>query len=112
VQNAIDQAKFAALAMMGKPAPYKEVPWFWSDQYDLKLQIAGLAWPTDSLVVRGDPASRKFAVFHLRNGAVAAVEAVNAAPEYIVGRKLIAEGTKIPPEKLADLTIPMKNIAQ
>ena len=112
VQNAIDQAKFAALAMMGKPAPYKEVPWFWSDQYDLKLQIAGLAWPTDSLVVRGDPASRKFAVFHLRKGAVAAVEAVNAAPEYIVGRKLIAEGAHVAPERLADLTVPMKNITQ
>ena len=112
VQNAIDQAKFAALAMMGKPAPYKEVPWFWSDQYELKLQIAGLAWPTDSLVVRGDPASRKFAVFHLRNGAVAAVEAVNAAPEYIVGRKLIADGVHVAPERLADLTVPMKNIAQ
>jgi 3-phenylpropionate/trans-cinnamate dioxygenase ferredoxin reductase subunit len=112
VQNAIDQAKFAAQAMMGQPKPYKEVPWFWSDQYDLKLQIAGLAWPTDRLVVRGDPESRKFAVFHLRDGAVAAVEAVNAAPEYIVGRKLIAEGTKIAPEKLADTAIPMKNIAQ
>ena len=112
VQNAIDQAKFASLAMMGKPKPYKEVPWFWSDQYDLKLQIAGLAWPTDSLVVRGDPASRKFAVFHLRNGAVAAVEAVNAAPEYIVGRKLIADGAHVAPERLADLTVPMKNITQ
>jgi 3-phenylpropionate/trans-cinnamate dioxygenase ferredoxin reductase subunit len=111
VQNAIDQAKFAALSMMGKPTPYKEVPWFWSDQYDLKLQIAGLAWPTDNLVVRGDPASRKFAVFHLRNGAVAAVEAVNAAPEYIVGRKLIADAAHIAPEKLADTAIPMKNIS-
>ena len=91
VQNAIDQAKHAALAMAGKPTPYSEVPWFWSDQYDLKLQIAGLAAPGDPLVVRGDPAPRKFAVFHLRGGQVAAVEAVNAAPEYIVGRKLIAE---------------------
>jgi 3-phenylpropionate/trans-cinnamate dioxygenase ferredoxin reductase subunit len=112
VQNAIDQAKFASLAIMGRPAPYREVPWFWSDQYDLKLQIAGLAWPGDTLVVRGDPAARKFAVFHLRDGAVAAVEAVNAAPEYIVGRKLIAEATKIAPEKLADTAIPMKNIGQ
>jgi 3-phenylpropionate/trans-cinnamate dioxygenase ferredoxin reductase subunit len=112
VQNAIDQAKFASLAMVGRPAPYKEVPWFWSDQYDLKLQIAGLAWPTDSLVVRGDPASRKFAVFHLRDGAVAAVEAVNAAPEYIVGRKLIADGTHVAPERLADMAVSMKNITQ
>lgn len=112
VQNAIDQAKFASLAMMGQPRPYKEVPWFWSDQYDLKLQIAGLAWPGDQLVVRGDPAARKFAVFHLRNGAVAAVEAVNAAPEYIVGRKLIADGTHVAPERLADMAVPMKNITQ
>lgn len=110
VQNAIDQAKHAALAMTGKPAPYREVPWFWSDQYDLKLQIAGLSWPGDRIVVRGDPATRKFAAFHLRDGILAAVEAVNAAPEYLVGRKLIAEGRAISPERLADTAIPMKNI--
>jgi len=110
VQNAIDQAKHAALAMAGKPKTYSEVPWFWSDQYDLKLQIAGLARPTDALVQRGDPATRKFAVFHLRDGKVAAVEAVNAAPEYMIGRKLIAEGTTIEAAKLADLSIPMKQM--
>jgi 3-phenylpropionate/trans-cinnamate dioxygenase ferredoxin reductase subunit len=110
VQNAIDQAKHAALAMMEKPQPYSEVPWFWSDQYDLKLQIAGLARPTDTIVVRGDPASRKFAVFHLRDGAVAAVEAVNAAPEYLVGRKLIARGGVVAPERLADTAIAMKQL--
>ena len=110
VQNAIDQAKHAALAMVGKPTPYSEVPWFWSDQYDLKLQIAGLAWPADRIVLRGDPAARKFAVFHLRDGAVAAVEAVNAAPEYLIGRKLIADGVHVAPERLADTAIPMKNI--
>jgi 3-phenylpropionate/trans-cinnamate dioxygenase ferredoxin reductase component len=111
VQNAIDQAKHAALAMLGKPMPYREVPWFWSDQYDLKLQIAGLIRPGDAIFVRGDPASRKFAVFHLRDGVVAAVEAVNAAPEYLIGRKLIADGVRIAPERLADLSIPMKSIA-
>src|ERR1700734_2668567 len=63
VQNAIDQAKHAALAMAGKPLPYGEVPWFWSDQYDLKLQIAGLARAGDEIVLRGAPAARKFAVF-------------------------------------------------
>src|SRR5262249_35651398 len=92
VQNAIDQAKVASAGMAGKPRVYKEVPWFWSDQYDLKLQIAGIAKPGDMLVVRGDPFQKKFAVFHLRDGAVAAVESVNAAPEYIVGRKLIGSG--------------------
>ncbi|HUO02274.1 MAG TPA: FAD-dependent oxidoreductase [Rhizomicrobium sp.] len=109
VQNAIDQAKHAALAILDKPKPYSEVPWFWSDQYDLKLQIAGLARATDRIVVRGEPSSRKFAVFHLREDAVAAVEAVNAAPEYLVGRKLIAANARIPPERLADMSIPMKN---
>ena len=111
VQNAIDQAKHAALAMAGKPTAYREVPWFWSDQYDLKLQIAGLSWPGDHTVLRGNPESRKFAVFHLREGRVAAVESVNAAPEYLVGRKLIADGAKIAPERLADMSIPMKSIA-
>jgi 3-phenylpropionate/trans-cinnamate dioxygenase ferredoxin reductase component len=111
VQNAIDQAKHAALSMVGKDKIYREVPWFWSDQYDLKLQIAGLARPTDRLVLRGDPKSRKFAVFHLRDAAVAAVEAVNAAPEYMIGKKLIGDGRKIAPETLADLSIPMKQMA-
>ncbi len=111
VQNAIDQAKHAALSMLGKPNAYREVPWFWSDQYDLKLQIAGLAAPQDRIVLRGDPKLRKFAVFHLREGKVVAVEAVNAAPEYIVGRKLIADGKSVAAEQLADTTVPMKNIS-
>jgi 3-phenylpropionate/trans-cinnamate dioxygenase ferredoxin reductase subunit len=110
VQNAIDQARHCALAIAGKPKPYSEVPWFWSDQYDLKLQMAGLARPGDTLVMRGDPASRKFAMFHLRDGVLAAVEAVNAAPEYMIGKKLIAEGARIAPDKLADISIPMKQM--
>lgn len=110
VQNAIDQAKHAGLAMLGKPVRYREVPWFWSDQYDIKLQIAGLVQPGDSAVVRGDPSSRKFSVFHLRDGVVAAVEAVNAAPDYIVGRKLIAAGAKVAPERIADTRVPAKQL--
>jgi 3-phenylpropionate/trans-cinnamate dioxygenase ferredoxin reductase subunit len=110
VQNAIDQAKHASLAMLGRPVPYREVPWFWSDQYDLKLQIAGLPWPGDQLVMRGNPEAQKFAIFHLRNGAVAAVEAMNAVPEYMIGRKLIAGAAPVSPERLADSAVPMKNI--
>ncbi len=111
VQNAIDQAKHAALAMLGKPLAYREVPWFWSDQYDLKLQIAGLAHPGDTTVLRGNPDSRKFSVFHLRDGVVAAVEAVNAAPDYIVGRRLIAARAVIAPERIADVSVPAKSLA-
>jgi 3-phenylpropionate/trans-cinnamate dioxygenase ferredoxin reductase subunit len=109
VQNAIDQAKHAAVAMLGKAVAYREVPWFWSDQYDLKLQIAGLACPGDVTVERGDPQTRKFSVFHLRDGVVAAVEAVNAAPDYIVGRKLIAARARVAPERLGDVAVPIKS---
>ena len=108
VQNAIDQAKAAAAAICGKPKAYAEVPWFWSDQYDLKLQIAGLSAPGDEVVLRGDPATRKFAAFYLRNGVVSAVDAVNSAPEYMIGRMMIAQKKEVAAEKLADLSIPMK----
>jgi len=111
VQNAIDQAKHAALGLLGRPKAYCEVPWFWSDQYDLKMQIAGLLRPGDEAVVRGDPASRKFAVFHLRDGVVAAVEAVNAAPEYIIGRKLVGMRARIPPARLGDMSLPVRSFA-
>jgi 3-phenylpropionate/trans-cinnamate dioxygenase ferredoxin reductase subunit len=111
VQNAIDQAKHVAAAIAGKPRPYGEVPWFWSDQYDLKLQIAGVGLPGDAHVVRGDPAARSFAVFHLRDGVIAAVEAVNAAPEYMMGRRFIQGRVRIAPERLADRAIPMKEMS-
>jgi 3-phenylpropionate/trans-cinnamate dioxygenase ferredoxin reductase subunit len=110
VQNAIDQAKAAAAAICGKPKPYAEVPWFWSDQYDLKLQIAGISMLGDDVVLRGDPATRKFAAFYLRDGAVAAVDAVNAAPEYMIGRMMIAQKKVIDPARLADLSVPMKSL--
>jgi 3-phenylpropionate/trans-cinnamate dioxygenase ferredoxin reductase subunit len=109
VQNAVDQAKAAAAGLAGKPQVYRDVPWFWSDQYDLKLQIAGLARPGDVTVLRGDPPTRKFAVFHLRGGKVAAVEAVNATQDYIVGRKLIASGKPVTAERLADPKIAIKS---
>jgi len=111
VQNAIDQAKHAALGLLGRPSPYLEVPWFWSDQYDLKMQVAGLLRPGDLAVRRGDPATRKFAVFHLRGGLVAAVEAVNAAPEYIIGRKLVGLRARVAPERLADPNVPVKSLS-
>jgi len=110
VQNAIDQAKHAALSILGRPKAYDEVPWFWSDQFDLKLQIAGLSAPQDQIVLRGDRSSRSFAAFHLRDGAVTSVEAVNAAPEYMMGRKLIAARARVAPERLADRAIPMKDM--
>lgn len=111
VQNAIDQAKHAAANICGKAKPYNEVPWFWSDQYDLKLQIAGLHGGGGQIVLRGDPADRCFAAFHLEDGVIVAVEAVNAAPEYMMGRRLIAARAKVAPDRLADKAVPMKDMA-
>ncbi len=112
VPNAIEQARQAASDLCGKPAPAPEVPWFWSDQYDLKLQIAGLAFDVDRLVLRGDLDEARFAVFHLdaRNH-VQAVEAVNAPAEFMAGRQLIQQRKQVAPEKLRDMSVSMKAVA-
>lgn len=112
VQNAIDQAKAAAAAMCGNPRPYTEVPWFWSDQYDLKLQIAGLAEGYDDTVVRGNPEDRAFAMFYLKDGVLIAVDAVNAVPEFMIGRKMIGARARVLPERLADLSLSMKDLGK
>ena len=111
VPNALEQAKQAAAAITGRPGPAPEVPWFWSDQYDLKLQIAGLPFDADDIVVRGDPASAHFAVFHLQAGRLLAVEAVNAPPEFMAGKQLIGQKRLVARDRLADTTISMKEVA-
>ena len=111
VQNALEQAKQAACAITGRPAPAPEVPWFWSDQFDLKLQIAGLPFDADQLVLRGSPESQPFAVFHLREGRVLAVEAVNSPAEFMGGRLLIGRRSTVDSGRLADLSLPMKALA-
>ena len=111
VHNAIEQGKLAAAAIVGRERPKEDCPWFWSDQYDLKLQIAGLNQGYDDVVVRGDPASRKFAAFYLKSGNLIAVDAVNAAPEFLVAKKLIIAGASIAPEVLSNTSTSMKEIA-
>lgn len=111
VHNALEQAKTAAASACGKDKPYVQVPWFWSDQYDLKLQMAGLNQGYDEVVLRGDPAGRKFAAFYLKAGQLIAVDAINAAPEYMMGRKLIGEKARVAPERLGDINISMKEVA-
>src|SRR5271166_1843708 len=93
VQNAIDQAKAAAAAIRGEGEPYDPVPWFWSDQYDLKLQIAGIMDGHDSAEVKGDPATAQFSVEYRKGGRLIAVDAVNNARAYMMGRRRIAEET-------------------
>lgn len=111
VPNALEQAKQAASAICGRPRPSPEAPWFWSDQYDLKLQIAGLPFDVDRTVVRGDPAAGRFAVFHLKGDQLQAVEAVNAPPEFMAGRQLILNRKAVSAEKLADPAVSMKEVA-
>jgi 3-phenylpropionate/trans-cinnamate dioxygenase ferredoxin reductase subunit len=111
VPNALEQAKQAAAAIVGRPAPAPEVPWFWSDQYDVKLQIAGLPFGADRQAVRGDPTAPGFAVFHLKGQRLLCVEAVNAPAEFMGGRLLIGKATPVDAEKLADPTVSMKAVA-
>ncbi len=109
VQNAAEQAHIAALAICGKPEDYHALPWFWSDQYDLKLQIAGLSQGYDQVVIRGDITnSRRFAAFYLRQGRIIAVDAVNKPPEFMFSKTLIMQGASMAADKLADESIPMK----
>jgi 3-phenylpropionate/trans-cinnamate dioxygenase ferredoxin reductase subunit len=112
VPNALEQAKQAASAIAGRDQPPAEVPWFWSDQFDLKLQMAGLAVDADQQIVRGDPASESFAVFHLKGDVIRCVEAVNAPQEFMGGRLMIAKQTPVDPQKLADLSVGMKAVGR
>ncbi len=111
VPSALEQAKQAASAITGRAAPTPEVPWNWSDQYDLKLQIAGLPFDADKILLRGDPASGKFAVFHLKGDQVQSVEAINSPPEFMMGKQLIANRKPVDPVKLADPSVSMKEVA-
>jgi 3-phenylpropionate/trans-cinnamate dioxygenase ferredoxin reductase subunit len=111
VPNALEQARQAAAAIVGRAAPTPEVPWFWSDQYDLKLQIAGLPDGADRQAVRGDVAAASFAVFHLAGDRIVCVEAVNAPAEFMGGRLLIGKKAAVDVEKLVDVAVPMKAVA-
>lgn len=111
VHNAIEQGKLAAAAILGKTRPVEDCPWFWSDQYDLKLQIAGLSHGYDDIIVRGDPAARKFAAFYVKSGRLIAVDAINSAPEFLASKKLIIAGAPVAPVDLQDTSISMKEIA-
>ena len=111
VPNALEQAKQVACAITGRPAPAGETPWQWSDQYDIKLQIAGYNFDSDQSLVRGDPASGHFAIFHLKGDQVQAVEAINSPPEFMMGRQLIGSRRPVDKQRLADTSVSMKEVA-
>lgn len=111
VQNANDQAMTAVRDILGQPQPYTATPWFWSNQYDLKLQTVGLSAGYDETVLRGDPKARSFSLVYLREGRVIALDCVNAVKDYVQGRKLVETGVQIAPGALKDVTRPLKELA-
>jgi 3-phenylpropionate/trans-cinnamate dioxygenase ferredoxin reductase subunit len=110
VPNALEQARVAADTICGKMVPYGAVPWFWSDQYDLKLQAVGLADGHDQVVLRGAMDTRSFVVFYLREGAVIAADAVNKPGEFMLARRLVAGGARVDIGHLADTGVPLKSL--
>lgn len=108
VQNANDQATLVAKAIVGQPGTYRATPWFWSNQFDLKLQTVGLSAGHDEAILRGDPATRSFSVVYLKQGRVIALDCVNMTKDYVQGRKLVEAGARPDPEQLADPTVPLK----
>ena len=111
VHNAVEQAKTAAANICGKDTAYCQVPWFWSDQYDLKLQIAGLSQGYDDVVIRGNPAARSFSCLYLQDARLIAVDAINAPRDFVQAKSLIAERTPLQLERLADAETALKDLA-
>ncbi|MFZ5746012.1 MAG: NAD(P)/FAD-dependent oxidoreductase [Pseudomonadota bacterium] len=110
VQNANDMATVVAKVITGQDASYGATPWFWSNQYDLKLQTVGLSTGHDATVLRGDPATRSFSVIYLKGGKVIALDSVNCAKDYAQGRKLVEQRVAADPAALADPAIPLKDL--
>jgi len=112
VPNASEQARVAAATICGKPIPHDGVPWFWSDQYDLKLQMVGINQGYDQVVIRGSMAANNFAAFYLKDGVIIAVDTVNRPKDFMVGKKLVAERVAADPAVLRDESIELKSLLE
>ena len=110
VANAVDQARTAAATLMGEDRPYDAAPWFWSNQYDVRLQMVGLSHAHDERVVRGKPEDEAFAVFYLREGHLIAVDAVNLPMAFMVGKKLVYQHREVKAQALRDPDIELKSL--
>lgn len=110
VQNAHDMATIAAKAICGDLQPYEAIPWFWSNQYDLRLQTAGLSLGFDESILRGDVAERRFSLLYLKQGRLIAIDSVNNTKDYVQGRKLIESGAMPARQALSDPEIPLKDL--
>ncbi|MFT4046439.1 MAG: FAD-dependent oxidoreductase [Solimonas sp.] len=110
VPNAMEQGRIVAASIVGKPVAYSAVPWFWSDQYELKLQMVGLSQGYDRLVVRGSLDSESFSAFYLKDGVVISADAVNRPQEFMVAKKLVADRVKVDAGQLADENFILKTL--
>jgi 3-phenylpropionate/trans-cinnamate dioxygenase ferredoxin reductase subunit len=110
VPHATDQARAAAATLAGHPAAYATVPWFWSDQADLRLQMAGLPHGADHVVVRGDVAAERFSVLSYRHGLLLAVESVGSSGDYLAVKRALEKGMTIEAAAAADLAVPLKRL--
>jgi 3-phenylpropionate/trans-cinnamate dioxygenase ferredoxin reductase subunit len=111
VPSAIEQGRTAAAAICGKPKPLKHVPWFWSDQYDIKLQSAGVMGGHDQIVVRGNLEDRSFAAFYMKGQRLIAMDAVNRPEEFSLSREWIAAKTPLCIERIANDAVPAKQLS-
>jgi 3-phenylpropionate/trans-cinnamate dioxygenase ferredoxin reductase subunit len=110
VQNAADQAQCVAAAIAGRPAPYRALPWFWTDQFDIKLQMAGISHGHDRIATRGNPESRKLSVFYFRENQLVAIDSINRPLDHMIGRKLLAAAVPLTPDQAADETVDLKKL--
>jgi 3-phenylpropionate/trans-cinnamate dioxygenase ferredoxin reductase subunit len=111
VQNAVDQARCVARVITRQPSPYRDVPWFWTDQFEVRFQMAGLSGTNDQSVLRGSIAAHKFSVFYFKQGRLLAVDSVNRPGDHVSARKMLAAGTPLTPEQAADETLDLKRLA-
>jgi 3-phenylpropionate/trans-cinnamate dioxygenase ferredoxin reductase subunit len=110
VPNALEQARTVAASLCGKPLPARVVPWFWSDQFDLKLQMVGLSQGHDACVIRGDVAARQFVAFYLKDGVVIAADAVNRPGDFVLARRLVGGAARVDAAALADEAVALKSL--
>jgi 3-phenylpropionate/trans-cinnamate dioxygenase ferredoxin reductase component len=110
VQNAADQAQHVAAAIVGRQEPYRALPWFWTDQFDIKLQMAGLSCNYDHIVTRGSAESKKLSVFYFAAGRLVAIDSINRPLDHMIGRKLIAAGTPVTFDQAADESLDLRTL--
>jgi 3-phenylpropionate/trans-cinnamate dioxygenase ferredoxin reductase subunit len=110
VQNAADQAQCVAAAIANRPVPYRALPWFWTDQFDIKLQMAGISHGHDRIVTRGNPESRKLSVFYFRENQLVAIDSINRPLDHMIGRKLLTAAVPLTPDQAADESVDLKQL--